>query len=242
MDTSSLFTAALIDVNSLKGSGWATSFAEVDSVGWPYDLTLGSGAGGASTLSFLGTSEVPTEISIQGEIVFSLSSPQVVTMSETLTAAAGTALVNTTQAWHRIFRMTKSNQAAAFIVTQNSPSPAKAWVWPPDAETAEFARIRLIAPRSSAFTLGVLVKKRLRQMRLDADPPMIRGIDNALLALTEADMLERGRQYAKAQAKSGEGLAMIQLALDEEKNQAASDARIVPAMYQVEGTDADLYG
>lgn len=240
MDTSSLFTAALLDVNSLRQSGWATAFAEVDSVGWPYDLTLGSGS--ASMLSFINTGSAPVTVNVFGDFIFSASglTPTAVTMSQTITVPTGGAPA-LTQQWRNVVRMTKGQTDQPLLVAQTSPIPEQTWVWPSDAETAEFARVRLLSAPTAAFTLGVLAKKRMRQMRLDADPPAIRGIDNALIALAEGDMLERGRQYAKAQAKQTEGMALIQLALDVEKNQAASDSRIVPVVSEWEGTQRDIY-
>jgi hypothetical protein len=63
----------------------------------------------------------------------------------------------------------------------------------------------------------------------DEQAPLLRNIDNALLASAQADMLERQRQYNKAQMKAQEGQAQLQLALDLEKNQSACEQRIIPA-------------
>ena len=49
-----------------------------------------------------------------------------------------------------------------------------------------------------------------------------------VLALASADMLERQRQYGKAQAKVQEAQGQLQILLDLEKNQSANESRIVP--------------
>lgn len=239
MDVTSLFAAALVNPASLRESGWSMRFCEADSVGWPYDLTAGSG--GASALSFIATGQAAVDVNIYGEFLFEASAltPTPVTMSETVTVPVGSPALS--RRWVSISRLTKAQTDQPLVVGQTSPIPEQTWVWPADVETVEFARLRLISPQDRAFRLGVLGKKRFRQMRLDQDPPMIRGIDNALLALGEADMLERSRQYAKAASKTEEGLSLIQLAIDQEKNQSAYEARIIPQVSDVEGGDADLY-
>jgi hypothetical protein len=53
-------------------------------------------------------------------------------------------------------------------------------------------------------------------------------------------MLERARQYAKAAAKNSEATSMLTVARDEEVNQSAFDARVVPQVPAMEGTEAWL--
>jgi hypothetical protein len=86
----------------------------------------------------------------------------------------------------------------------------------------------------------VLGKRRFRQMRLDSDAPMIRGLDNALIAFAIGDMLERSRQYAKAAAKQQEGTELLKVAVDTETNQSAYESRVIPVQQGYEGTEADL--
>jgi tRNA A37 N6-isopentenylltransferase MiaA len=62
----------------------------------------------------------------------------------------------------------------------------------------------------------------------DTDSPVLRGIDNALLAFAEGDMYERSRQFAKSQVKFTEAAAHIQIMKDLEKGQQQSITRIVP--------------
>lgn len=66
----------------------------------------------------------------------------------------------------------------------------------------------------------------------DGDSPVIHGIDNILLAYAEGDMLERGRKYAKAQLKYQEAGDLLSAARDQQRNQFASESRIVPDMVE----------
>lgn len=240
MEVGSLYSAAIVNPGGLKESGWAVAYVEADSVGWPYDLTAGDG--GASALSFMNLGDSPVEVSVYGEFQFSAAgiTPTGVTMSQTLTAPSGAVPV-LSQKWVAVSRLSKPQTSQPILVAQTSPIPESTWVWPADVETVEFARVRLLSPANKAFKLGVLGKKRLRQMRLDADPPMIRGVDNALLALVEADMLERSRQYSKAAAKVEEGMQLIRLAVDQEVNQSAYSACVIPSARPEEGEDSDVY-
>lgn len=90
-----------------------------------------------------------------------------------------------------------------------------------------YARLRPVPTPLTAGTLYTLGK--LKWVTLgDSDTPCLRGIDNALLAFAEGDMLERGRQYAKAQAKYQEAAAQVSLMRDIEKGQQQSIATITP--------------
>lgn len=90
-----------------------------------------------------------------------------------------------------------------------------------------YCRFKPVPTPDAAGTLYVLGK--LKWVALgDSDSPCLRGVDNALLAYAEGDMLERARQYAKAQSKYAEASAQIQIMRDIEKGQQQSVSRIVP--------------
>ena len=62
----------------------------------------------------------------------------------------------------------------------------------------------------------------------DSDSPQILGADNALLAYSEGDMLERSMQYQKAQAKYTEAAGLKQICNDLDNVQPAKINRIIP--------------
>ena len=72
----------------------------------------------------------------------------------------------------------------------------------------------------------------------DDDTPALNGVDNALLAFAEGDMLERARQYSKAQIKYQEAAAQVQIMKDLENGQRQSISRIIPYTYN----DYDFHG
>lgn len=96
-------------------------------------------------------------------------------------------------------------------------------------------KIKLVPTPDQNGTLFILGKQqsRVRQLGEDAaiteDMPFtIRGIDNALLAFTEGDLLEYSRQYAKAQVKFQEAAAHVSVMKDMERNQQQQISRIIP--------------
>ena len=91
-------------------------------------------------------------------------------------------------------------------------------------------RIKPVPVPKSAGTLFVLGKLQWVELG-DSDTPALNGIDNALLAFVEGDMLERSRQYGKAQVKFTEAASHIQIMRDMEKGQMQSISRIIPYVY-----------
>ena len=96
-------------------------------------------------------------------------------------------------------------------------------------------RVKVIPVPLTAGTLFVLGKRQscVRQFGetqaiANDDPFEIRGIENAIMAYIEGDLLEYSRQYGKAQAKFQEAMAHVSTMKDMEKNQQQAISRIVP--------------
>lgn len=90
-----------------------------------------------------------------------------------------------------------------------------------------YARLKPVPVPDAAGTVFVLGK--LKWVALgDSDTPCLRGVDNALLAFAEGDMLERARQYGKAQNKYAEAAAAVTIMQDIEKGQQQSISTITP--------------
>lgn len=90
-----------------------------------------------------------------------------------------------------------------------------------------YCRFKPVPTPDAAGSMYVLGK--LKWVELGAtDSPCLRGVDNALLAYAEGDMLERARQYGKAQAKFAEAAAHVQIMKDIEKGQQQSISMITP--------------
>jgi hypothetical protein len=86
----------------------------------------------------------------------------------------------------------------------------------------------LEAPREAGYPILVMGKRRIRPLVNDNDSPLIRSIDNALMAFAQADALEYIHQYAKAQVKMTEGAALVNEAIKLERDQAGHSQRIIP--------------
>lgn len=120
-------------------------------------------------------------------------------------------------------------------VTSRRATPVGAINLPKDV--SGYARIKPVPEPSTAGTLYVLGKLKFVSLG-DSDSPCLRGVDNALLAFAEGDMLERARQYGKAQAKYTEASAQLQVMRDIEKGQQQSISSIVP---MEEGIDCPVF-
>lgn len=96
-------------------------------------------------------------------------------------------------------------------------------------------RIKLVPTPIQDGTLFVLGKKQspIRQLGETATVLAnqafeIRGVENALMAFTEGDLLEFSRQYGKAQAKFAEAAAHVGTMKDMERGQQQQISRIIP--------------
>jgi hypothetical protein len=101
------------------------------------------------------------------------------------------------------------------------------WIPLPKDGTGYF-RLKLNPTPDYAGTLYTLGKLKWVELG-DSDSPCLRGIDNALLAYAEADMLERARQYGKAQSKFTEAGAMVEIMKDLERGQQQLSSVITPS-------------
>ena len=76
-------------------------------------------------------------------------------------------------------------------------------------------------------SLLIIGKKALPPLMVDSDTPIIRGIDQVLLAYAEADMLDYHRQYGKAQAKFAEAEKLFAdaVALEQQQDQRPTESK-----------------
>ncbi len=89
-------------------------------------------------------------------------------------------------------------------------------------------RIQLVAKPTVSTALRVLCKKRLVPLTNDNDTLCLSNADNCVLAFAQADMLERGRQYGKAQLINQEGMGLLESLVKMSTVQEASNRRVIP--------------
>lgn len=105
------------------------------------------------------------------------------------------------------------------------------------ADTAWRARtpVQLIPSPTAATVFRALVKKKVLPLVDDRDVPELRGIENCLLAFGQGDMLQRGRQYGKAQLSHGEGFNLLQELKIRHVYQEDQQTQIVPDVMETSG-------
>lgn len=163
-------------------------------------------------------SDVGLDIQVRGEIGN-------VEYQETITLN-GTTVVAGTVAWERILSLGKPATVGTVTVA-NSDSTTLVTLWP-DERTRQHCRIWLHSTPNTSKTLLVLGKRRIRELMEDTDAPIIRNIDNAILAYVEADMLEYAQQYGKSAVKQQEGHAQLALMRDLDSVQQGKICRLSP--------------
>jgi hypothetical protein len=111
---------------------------------------------------------------------------------------------------------------------------------PPTAtRTPSYQRVRLFDTPSQAFVLKVVGKVKCDTLDFDNQEPTLRGCENVLIAFAQGDMLERERQYDKAQAMFAEAAMLLEQLKRIEVVQQAHNVRIIPQYGFV--SEYDLY-
>lgn len=89
-------------------------------------------------------------------------------------------------------------------------------------------KIRFIPIPVETTALLITGKRPFVQITQDTDTPILRDIDNCLIAFATADMLERQRQYGKAASKIQEASALLQAMIAGDTSDAGWMPRIIP--------------
>lgn len=137
-----------------------------------------------------------------------------------------------------VTRFSKGITSASYLVQMSGDTYSGVVVLPTDTSAPRRARVRILgtAGQTTLSTSGtntfLAMCKRVNPGLLDDnDTSAIEGIDNALIDFAQADMLERDRQYGKAQAKIASANSQLGVAFDLENRQTANESRIIPAGY-----------
>jgi hypothetical protein len=89
-------------------------------------------------------------------------------------------------------------------------------------------KIRVFPIPSASTPISLLGKRTFTQLVADTDAPILRNIDSALIAFGTYDMLQRQRQYAKAQLVLQEAAAALDSMVRAETERSGYQQRIVP--------------
>ncbi len=108
-----------------------------------------------------------------------------------------------------------------------------------DTRSPSFQRIRVFDIPNQSADIKVAGKVKCEALDFDNQEPQLRGCENILMTFAQADMLERERQYGKAQGKVNEAVALLEQYKRIEVVQQAHNMRIIPEHGFV--TEYDLY-
>jgi hypothetical protein len=178
--------------------------------------------GTALVLSSSSAADVGLEVMIRGE---SAGFEQFETIM-----LNGTTPVTTSQIWDEVLVLSKPLTAGNVKVTDTTAAPNTIelqTLWPKERERKHTKIWLHVAPEAETNLL-ILGKRRIRELEHDQDTPILRNIDNALLAFGAADMLERERQYSKAQLKIAEGVVHLKSMNDIGVHQSGNLTQIIP--------------
>lgn len=114
-------------------------------------------------------------------------------------------------------------------VTVLSGSVPVAWLQPDETELEPRVGLRVLPVPAAVTHFRVLVKVEAAPLVQDHDTTGLRGGDNCLVAFVLADLLQEGRQFAKAQLVTQEAMALLDQLKRVETVQEAFRPRLVPA-------------
>jgi hypothetical protein len=235
LSPASLGTWMQADPEFYEANGEPVGFVELEARGVSFNIPTPAGV----TITSSSAVDVGVEVEVSGVDDEGLEAV------ETVVITAGDA--STATLWTSIRSITKPVTTGMVTIEGTGAAPGRMRMPPHDTVSRccvlRFNRIPVADtadPFSDQPQVLIHAKRKLTSFVRDNDGPMIRGSDNALLAFGLADMLERERQYGKAQAKVAEGQSLLQLMIDGERNQGASLMRITPMVEEHAGGVADF--
>lgn len=182
---------------------------------------------------FNGSGESATII-IHG-VVLDASSGQTVEITETLTISqSGAGSVVPVNNFKQVFSLSRSAGISRIGVKINGSSTYN-FVMPANQQEFRFAQYRFFPVPQSAWTWILTHKIRCPDQNAVNinDSPAIKHLEDALIAYTQAGMLERQRQYSKAQAKTQEAAMFVDGAKKIIREQSQFFQQITPETYDL---------
>lgn len=139
----------------------------------------------------------------------------------------GMSAVQSVNQYDDIYTLSKSDETHDLMVRRVDTSGQILYLRTHEKER-KHQRIHFHSAPQNASTGLVLCKRKFRPILNDHDAPELSGIEVALLAFLEGDMLESQRHFGKAQLKYAEAAMAVQTMADMERHQSANIVRIIP--------------
>jgi hypothetical protein len=210
INLSSLFQ---LDAGIFDRIGTPLLFSEQTSI-----ATRKSPEGGSLMLVSSSNDDVGIEVKIRGELN-GLEVTEEVQLD-------GTTPVSSMNDYDIIYLINKEETVGNVTVTNESTVEILALK--NTEKSRRHVRLRLLETPQVDTILYIIAKRKADSLLYDESEPVLRGFENALLAFAEGDMLERLRQYSKAQIKYQEAAMQTELLKNVENLQSASMVRIIP--------------
>src|SRR5258708_199942 len=153
----------------------------------------------------------------------------------TINVVASTLVIpvnNFTQVWS----CSKTSGNSRITVQANG---ATQYVMMPRSEEFKFNQYFFFPVPNTTWTWQLHLKMRCPDVNflLTTDAPVIRHLEDALIAYTQACMLERQRQYSKANMKKQEAMALVEEAKNVQQQQSEHYEAITPDVYDFTNMD-----
>jgi hypothetical protein len=126
-----------------------------------------------------------------------------------------------------IEQVTKPTTSGNILVSA-ATGPFTITGYPTDTTLCPKARVRFLPKPSAAMTFEALVKKQAAPLTSDYDCPELRGVEQALMAFVEGDMLRRARRFNQANELYSEASTLLSALKSEATWQEETSVRLTP--------------
>lgn len=197
-----------VDFDAFNGKGRTTQFRLLSPCVWQWDSTR--------------SIQISSTAASINAIVDVLSS-DLVTVTRTSYALQGLSATFSTTRIDSVTKDLTGNLRIAEATTGTVVSVASG-----DSEAPKRQRIQFFGTMPENAVIRVLGKSAVPTFTEDNDKPAISGVENCLLAFAQADMLQRERQYQKADLIAQEGNALLEQLKRTQVVQQAHNKQIIP--------------
>jgi hypothetical protein len=230
LDPQHLITTFLREPNRFIESGDSLAFHSLSPIAISKNLgfTVDGESAEGSTLKL--SSSSAADVGIR---VLIKEDPKISNLSETV-VLNGTTPVFTSNSYQMPTALAK--KATVGTVSVYPVLDGYAWGSEPvlilesDVASKKFCRVKLHPAPEAEEDYLILVKRKAPELTDDLDTPLISNCEDALVAMAQVDMLERMRQYGKAEAKAKEVMVQIAKLKELETNQSPNVMRLVPTL------------
>lgn len=132
-------------------------------------------------------------------------------------------------------RVTKGTTSLNVLLSANAGDLELVQAAADDTAFEQRLPIQLLPLPTEAVTLRALVKKEHIKLDDDNAAPELNGVDNCLMAFAHGDMLQRARQYGKAQVVTQEAMALLLQFKNQAVLQEANRMQVIPIVGEVPG-------